>query len=103
MQYQTQRTLENDAPDWQHWVLFFLKALLKQKQRLETKLEKEYLLLGQLPQLSVDILELVKSRGQVTISNIVTITGANRNTIYLRNLVFQMKKLPRLLKYLLSM
>lgn len=86
---QTQGTLENDTPDWQPWILFFLKALSKQKQKLETKLEREYLLLGQLPQLSVSILELVKSRGQMTIGDIVTITGANRNTIkkHLENLV----------------
>ncbi|MFA6060609.1 MAG: DUF977 family protein [Taibaiella sp.] len=86
---QTQGTLENDTPDWHPWVLFFLKALMKQKQRLEVKLEQEYLLLGQLPELSVSILELVKSRGQMTISDIVTITKANRNTIkkHLENLV----------------
>lgn len=86
---QTQVTLAHDAPDWQPWVVFFLKALSKQKQRLETKLEKEHLLLGQLPPLSISILELVKSRGQVTNSEIVTITGANRNTVkkHLENLV----------------
>ncbi|NGF54890.1 Fic family protein [Parapedobacter sp. SGR-10] len=86
---QTQVTLEHDAPDWQPWVVFFLKAISRQKQRLETKLEKEHLLLGQLPPLSLSILELVKSRGQVTNSEIVTITGANRNTVkkHLENLV----------------
>src|SRR5690606_16176850 len=82
---------EQDAPDWQPWVVFFLKALSKQKQRLEAKLEKEYLLLGQLPSLSLSILELAKSRGQVTNSDIVTITGANRNTVkkHLENLVLR--------------
>lgn len=86
---QTQVTLEHAAPDWQPWVVFFLKALSRQKQRLETKLEKEHLLLGQLPPLSLSILELVKSRGQVTNREIVTITGANRNTVkkHLENLV----------------
>lgn len=86
---QTQGTLEQKAPDWQPWVLFFLKALLNQKQRLETKLRREHLLLGQLPPLSLHILELAKSRGQVTIRDIVTITEANRNTIkkHLENLV----------------
>jgi Fic family protein len=86
---QTQGTMEEDNSNWQPWILFFLRALLKQKQRLETKLEREYLLLGQLPPLSLNILELVKSRGQVTISDILVITGANRNTIkkHLENLV----------------
>lgn len=86
---QTQGTMESGDPNWQPWVLFFLKALLKQKQRLETKLEKEHLLLGQLPTLSLNILELTKSRGQVTISDIITVIGANRNTVkkHLENLV----------------
>jgi predicted HTH transcriptional regulator len=35
----------------------------------------------QLPQLSLQILELVKSRGRITNSNIVAITNANRNTV----------------------
>ncbi len=78
---QTQGTLKTDTPDWQPWVLFFLKALKQQKQRLEVKIEREKLLLGQLPELSLKILGLVKSRGRITISEIVTITGANRNTV----------------------
>jgi len=78
---QTQGTLKNSAPDWQPWVLFFLRALQKQKQRLEIKVEQENLLLMQLPELSLQILQLVKSRGKATISDIVTITKANRNTV----------------------
>jgi len=78
---QTQGTLKTDTPDWQPWVLFFLKALKQQKQRLEVKIEREKLLLGQLPELSLKILGLVKSRGRITISEIVTLTDANRNTV----------------------
>lgn len=78
---QTQGTLRSAAPNWQPWILFFLKALKQQKQRLEVKLEREKLLLGQLPELSLKILELVKSRGRITIGNIVVLTEANRNTI----------------------
>jgi predicted HTH transcriptional regulator len=61
--------------------MFFLRALLHQKKRLESKVEQENLLLTQLPQLSLQILLLIKARGQATISEIVTITGANRNTV----------------------
>ena len=78
---QTQGTLKTDTPDWQPWVLFFLKALKQQKQRLEVKIEREKLLLGQLPELSLKILGLIKSRGRITISEIVTLTDANRNTV----------------------
>jgi Fic family protein len=78
---QTQGTLRSGNPNWQPWILFFLKALQQQKQRLEVKLEREKLLLGQLPELSLKILELVKSRGRITIGDIVVLTDANRNTI----------------------
>lgn len=78
---QTQGTIKSDNPNWQPWVLFILKALQKQKQRLTVKLETEQLLLGKLPALSLQILELAKSRGRITTRDIVTITNANRNTV----------------------
>lgn len=78
---QTQGTLKTDKPNWQPWIMFFLRALRQQKYRLEVKLEKEKLLLGQLPELSLQIIELIKSRGRITNSEIVTITNANRNTV----------------------
>ena len=78
---QTQGSLQKDNPNWQPWLLFFLKALQHQKQRLEAKLEREKLLLVQLPELSLKILELAKSRGRITIRDIVVLTQANRNTI----------------------
>lgn len=78
---QTQGTIKSDNPNWQPWVMFFLRALQQQKQRLEVRLEKEKLLMMQLPQLSLHILELVKTRNRITISQIVTLTQANRNTV----------------------
>ena len=85
----TQGTLKEENPDWQPWVIFFLKALKQQKQKLEIKVEREKLLLSQLPELSLKILELVKSRGRIKISDVVVLTNANRNTIkkHLENLV----------------
>jgi Fic family protein len=92
----TQGTLKKDVPDWTPWVVFFLKALQQQKKRLQIKIEREKLLLGQLPGLSLQILELVKSRGRITISEIVTLTEANRNTVkkHLESLV-EMKHLQQ--------
>jgi len=78
---QTQGTLKAESPNWQPWILFFLKALTEQKKKLAVKVEREKLLLGQLPELSLNILDLVKSRGRITISDIVTLTKANRNTV----------------------
>ncbi len=78
---QTQVTIKTEKPNWQPWMVFFLKALQQQKNRLQIKLEREKLLQAQLPPLSVQILELVKSRGRITTKEVVTITQANRNTI----------------------
>lgn len=78
---QTQATIKSDNPDWQPWMLFFLKALQQQKNRLQIKLDREKLLLAQLPPLSVQILQLVKERGRITTREVVTFTQANRNTV----------------------
>jgi Fic family protein len=78
---QTQGTLQSDNPNWQPWVLFFLRTLQQQKERLNHKLEEEHILSGQLPSLSAAILALVKKRTKMTVRELVILTGANRNTI----------------------
>lgn len=78
---QTQRTIRSSKPNWQPWVVYFLRALQQQKRRLEKKIELERLVLGTLPELSLQIIEAVKERGRITIGEIVNITGANRNTV----------------------
>lgn len=78
---QTQGTIRTDSPDWQPWLTFFLRSLQQQKARLQKKIERERLILGDLPELSVRILELCRERGRVTVAEGVKITGANRNTI----------------------
>ena len=77
----TQATIRSDRPDWAPWTLFFLKALDAQKSRLQGKLEREHLILGSLPDLSVRILEMARGRGRVTVAEIAALTGASRNTI----------------------
>lgn len=77
----TQTTIRTNAPDWQPWVMYFLRALKKQKQRLETKIEREQILVAKLPELSVNILELATENGRLTVSQIVKLTDANRNTV----------------------
>ena len=78
---QTQATLRSEAPNWEPWLLFFLKALKRQVQRLRAKVEREQLLLTTLPALSVQILEYVRAHGRLTIGQAVTLTGASRNTL----------------------
>ncbi|MET0056759.1 MAG: DUF977 family protein, partial [Candidatus Thiodiazotropha sp. 6PLUC10] len=77
----TQGTIRTAPPDWQPWVMYFLHALQKQKARLETKIAREKILVEKLPELSVQILELAKEHGRLTIGQIVQITVANRNTV----------------------
>ncbi|MGB3315619.1 MAG: Fic family protein [Albidovulum sp.] len=85
----TQGTIRTENPDWQPWLIFFLRALQQQKARLEIKMAREKLLMGQLPPLSVEIIDLVKRHGQLKNAQIVELTGANRNTVkkHLRELV----------------
>jgi Fic family protein len=86
---QTQGTIRTENPHWQPWVLFFLRALSSQVIRLEEKVTHEKLVLAALPTLSLQIIELVRQQGRVTINEIVLASGANRNTIktHLRKLV----------------
>lgn len=77
----TQGTIRTAQPDWNPWLLFFLRTLHQQKEALERKIERERVLLGNLPELSVRILELARERGRVTIAEAVAVIGASRNTI----------------------
>ena len=77
----TQGTIRSGAPDWAPWVRFFLRAVQQQKARLQTKIERERLMIETLPDLSIQILELAKEHGKLTISQIVSLTGGNRHTI----------------------
>ena len=78
---QTQGTIRSEQPDWQPWVLYFLKALQRQKTALQKKMEREHVILGDLPALSVQILELARERGRVTVREAAKVTSASRNTI----------------------
>ncbi len=78
---QTQLTIRKEAPVWQPWLVFFLKSLHEQKAHLEKKIEYERLILGDLPELSVKILELCRNRGRVTVAEAERATGVSRNTI----------------------
>jgi len=87
----TQGTLKTDSPDFQPWLMFFLRTLHKQKQRLEAKIKHEKLLQATLPQLSADILQLVEQKKRATIAEIIDATNASRSTVkkYLGMLVDQ--------------
>lgn len=77
----TQGTIRTATPDWNPWIVFFLHALQRQKRRLEAKIERERVILGALPELSVAILELARERGRVTVMEAARVTGSSRNTV----------------------
>ena len=86
---QTQGTIRTDTPDWEPWLMFFLKALQRQMQRLRQKVEREKLMLGTLPELAAQLIDLVRDQGRLTIGDAERLTGVNRNTLkqYFRTLV----------------
>ena len=86
---QTQGTIRTEAPNWQPWLVFFLRSLAEQVRRLEKKVERERLVLASLPELSLQIVEFAREHGRVTIGDVIKLTGASRNTLkaHFRNLV----------------
>lgn len=62
------------------WIEFFLECLLKQKNTLLRKLENERKLLS-LPKLSEHIVIKLKEHGKLSLSEIVKLLSANRNTV----------------------
>lgn len=88
---QTQGTIRSVAPNWQPWLVFFLRSLAEQVRRLEKKVEREKIVLATLPDLSLKIVEFAREHGRVTMADSIKLTGSNRNSLkqHFRNLVQQ--------------
>ncbi|MFN7835265.1 MAG: Fic family protein, partial [Burkholderiaceae bacterium] len=86
---QTQTTSHSEKPDWQPWLLFFLRALQQQKRRLSDKIERERVILSALPPLSLQIMDQVRAKGRTSLGEMAVLTGASRNTlkVHFRTLV----------------
>jgi len=78
---QTQQSLHSESPNWQPWLLFFMRALQQQKRRLAAKVEREKVVLETLPELAVKILDYVRDHGRVTTRDMVREFGASPNTL----------------------
>jgi Fic family protein len=78
---QTQGTIRTDTPNWQPWLVFFLRSLAEQVTRLERKVEREKTVLASLPDLSLKIVEFTREHGRITIGEAIKLTGASRNTL----------------------
>jgi Fic family protein len=77
---QTQGTLGSDAPDWQPWLPYFLRALQVQKRRLAEKAEQERAAV-MLTDLAMKILDYARAHGRVTTRDMVRAHGASPNTL----------------------
>ena len=85
---QTQGTIRTETPNWQPWLVFFLRSLAEQVRRLEKKVAREKIVLATLPELSLQIVEFAREHGRVTMMDAIKLTGASRNTLkqHLRNM-----------------
>lgn len=86
---QTQGTIRTESPNWQPWLVFFLRSLAEQVRRLEKKVEREKIVLAAMPELSLQIVEFAREHGRVTIGDTIRLTGASRHTLkqHFRSLV----------------
>ena len=76
---QTQGTIRTEAPNWQPWLMFFLRSLAEQVRRLEKKVDREKIVLAAMPELQLQIVEFAREHGRVTIGEVMKLTGASRN------------------------
>lgn len=83
----TQTTLKGDVPDWEPWVGFFLRCLKKQKDSLAVRLDRERIAQGgedELSDVSRQVLKALREKERLTIVQLASSTGANRNTLKVR-------------------
>lgn len=78
---QTQQTIRNDSPNWQPWLMFFVRALQQQTRRLAVKVEREKNALAALSELALNIMDYVQNHGRVTTRDMVRELGASPNTL----------------------
>jgi Fic family protein len=77
----TQQSMNADAPDWEAWLVFFLRCLVRQKQKLAKRIESEAAIVSELSGLSLAIVNLLAEEGRATVASVVSATSANRNTV----------------------
>jgi Fic family protein len=78
---QTQTTIHNEAPNWQPWLMFFMRVLQQQKRHLAIKVEREKNALSVLSELAIKIMDYVRAHGRVATRDMVRETGASPNTL----------------------
>ncbi len=77
----TQATLRSKKPDWEPWLMFFLRCLVRQKENLSQKIQLEAQRLEESSPLAAKVLALFDDERELTLVGIVKLTEANRNTL----------------------
>ena len=77
----TQKTLKSKKPNWLPWLTFFLKSLVKQKDKLTQKIHEIKMMEKSLSSLSLQIVTLIEAHGRITISEIEALSQIKRGTL----------------------
>lgn len=80
----TQTTLTAKKPDWEAWLIFFLRSLVKQKDALAKKIAIEDTRSEDLHPLAKKIVALLPDHETLTLSQIVKFTKGKPSTVKLR-------------------
>jgi Fic family protein len=80
----TQTTLASKKPDWEAWLIFFLRSLVKQKDALAKKIALEDTQATDLHPLAKKIVALLPDHETLTLSQIVKLTQGKPSTLKLR-------------------
>jgi Fic family protein len=80
----TQTTLGSDQPDWEAWLMFFLRSLVKQKDALSKKIAIGETRAADLHPLAKKILALLPDHETLTLGQLVQLTGGKPSTLKLR-------------------
>jgi len=76
----SQQDILDKVPMDDPWTAFFLDLLVKQKDGLNKKIERERRIL-KTPPLSAQILELIRQHGRMSVATLSNLLEANRNTV----------------------
>lgn len=77
----TQGTLRSERVEWEAWLLFFLRCLVRQKDNLNAKIQVEQKRVDASSPLGASVMRLLDDAERVTLAEVVNATGANRNTL----------------------
>jgi Fic family protein len=77
----TQATMRKKRVEWDAWLLFFLRCLVRQKDNLNAKIQVEQKRVEASSPLAASVMRLLDDAESITLAEAVKATAANRNTL----------------------